>query len=215
MTEPEQQMQPSARNPVLLVHGLDDTSVKLARLEAYLQARGWSPHTIDLWPSDGSLGIEALAEQVQSLVNSYFDPAQSLDLVGYSMGGIVSRYYLQRLGGLSRVQRLVTVASPHYGTYTGYLRPNLGAQQMRWGSPFLANLNRDMAQLQKIRFTSIWTPLDLMIVPAESSCLPVGRQVQVLVPLHHWMVEDPLALGAIAAALEEPLATSYVSPTRL
>lgn len=192
-----------SRNPVLLVHGLDDTSAKLARLAAYLRDRGWQTHTLDLRPSDGSVGLETLAHQLHQYIGGYFSD-QPVDLVGYSMGGLVSRYYVQRLGGANRVQRLVTVASPHYGTVTAYLRPNLGAQQMRQGSSFLTALNRDLSPLTQLALTSIWTPLDLMIVPAESSRLPVGRQVQVPVPLHHWMVEAPPALMAIANALEAP-----------
>ncbi|MGB3616377.1 MAG: alpha/beta fold hydrolase [Elainellaceae cyanobacterium] len=194
----------SRRNPVLLIHGIDDTSAKFYRLQPYLRDRGWVVHAIDLTPSDGSIGLDALACQVHTYIDRTFGAIQPIDIVGYSMGGIVSRYYVQQLGGIARVQRLVTVAAPHYGTLAAYLRPNIGAWQMRQDSPLLAALNQNLLQLQQIRLTSIWTPLDLLIVPAESSCLPVGRQVQVPVALHHWMVEDPAALWAIASALREP-----------
>jgi len=201
-------------NPVLLIHGLDDTSAKFHRLQPYLRDRGWSVHATDLRPNDGSVGLETLAHQVCTYIDRTFDAAQPVDIVGYSMGGIVSRYYIQQLGGIHRVQRLVTVASPHYGTLAAYLRPNIGARQMRQGSPFLTALNQNLLQLQQIRLTSIWTPLDLIVVPAESSCLPVGRQVQVPVAMHHWMVEDPAALWAIVGALREPLRKpAQVSPT--
>ncbi|MGF1512707.1 MAG: lipase family alpha/beta hydrolase [Elainellaceae cyanobacterium] len=195
---------PTAQNPVLLIHGLDDTSAKFYRLRPYLRDRGWPVHCIDLKPSSGAVGIDVLAHQVSEYVRQTFGPEQPIDLVGYSMGGLVSRYYLQHLGGLGRAQRLVTVASPHNGTLTAYLRPNVGASQMRRGSPFLAHLNQSVSQLNQLCVTSIWTPLDLMIVPPQSSRLPVGRQVNVPVALHHWMVEDPLALRAIAMALREP-----------
>ncbi len=193
------------QNPVLLIHGLDDTSAKFYRLGSYLRDRGWSVHSLDLYPSNGSVGIDVLAHQVSRYVDENFSVEQPIDVVGYSMGGLIGRYYLQQLGAVQRVRRLVTVASPHHGTLTAYLRPNVGASQMRPGSPFLAALNETVARLNGICVTSIWTPLDLMIVPASSSQLPVGHQVQVPVALHHWMVEDPLALSAIAAALRRPV----------
>lgn len=50
---------------------------------------------------------------------------------------------------------------------------------MRPNSDFLCDLNRDCATLERAGFVSIWTRFDLMIVPARSSLLPVGRSVHV------------------------------------
>lgn len=50
---------------------------------------------------------------------------------------------------------------------------------------------------------SIWTPLDLMIVPASSSVIPVGRELKIPVLLHDWMIKDARVLEAIAAFLLE------------
>lgn len=121
------------------------------------------------------------------------------------MGGIVSRYYVQRLGGINRVGRFITVSSPHNGTVTGYLRSGPGCVQMRPKSAFLADLNQDAAMLEQVNFTSIWTPYDLMIVPPTSSKMPVGREVQVPVLGHAWMVTDRRSLDAIAIALSQPI----------
>lgn len=79
---------------------------------------------------------------------------------------------------------------------------------MRRGSLFLTDLNQDADMLDRLNFTSIWTPLDLMIVPAASSQMPVGKNLQIPVSGHAWMVTDPRSLQAIAAALAEPLKKS-------
>lgn len=121
------------------------------------------------------------------------------------MGGMVSRYYVQRLGGIHCVKRLITLASPHNGTWLAYFRYNIGATQMRRGSSFLRQLNQDMHQLSQIQFTSIWTPLDLMILPARSSRLPVGDELQIPVLTHPWMVSDRRCLEAIAHLLSRPI----------
>ncbi|KKJ00841.1 esterase/lipase family protein [Prochlorothrix hollandica] len=191
------------KNPVILLHGLDDTPQVLAKLARYLGDRGWSAHAPALVPSNGSVGLEVLAQQVADWVHSTFAPDQVLDLVGFSMGGIVGRYYGQRLGGLQRIQRFITLASPHNGTWMGYGRLNPGATQMRVNSPFLADLNGDLASLGQVQFTSLWTPLDLMIVPAQSSVLPVGRSRSIPVALHPWMVTDDRVLSQVAQLLEE------------
>jgi triacylglycerol lipase len=194
-----------SRNPVLLIHGIDDTAALFWKMTPYLAQQGWSVHSLDLKPNNGDVGLEKLAQQVADYIDKTFSPDQPIDLVGFSMGGIVSRYYVQRLGGLKRVQRFVTIASPHHGTWTAYFRPNVGGSQMKRGSAFLDRLNQDVAVLDRINFTSIWTPLDLMILPAASSRMPVGKNVQVPVSGHAWMVTDPRSLRAVTEALLEPL----------
>ena len=195
----------SRRNPVVLIHGIDDTSAIFETMTPALENLGWSVHGIDLVPNNGDIGLDRLAHQVAAYIEKNFVPEQAIDLVGYSMGGIVSRYYIQRLGGLERVQRFITLASPHNGTWSALLRPNLGASQMRVNSKFLNDLNRDALQLQQINFTSIWTPFDSMIVPAKSSEMSVGKNRQIWVGGHAWMVSDAKSLLAIAEALSEPL----------
>jgi triacylglycerol lipase len=196
--------QKNNRNPVLLVHGLNDTGAVFEKMTPYLKKKGWRVHDLDLIPCNGDAPLDYLAEQVTGYIDKNIPAEQPLDLVGFSMGGIVSRYYLQRLGGIKRVQRFVSIASPHRGTLTAYgsLRP--GCVQMRPDSKFLQDLNRDIAMLEKLNFTSIWTPFDLMILPAHSSQLPVGKDVQVWAATHPWMLTDKQSLKAVVKALEEP-----------
>jgi triacylglycerol lipase len=195
----------TSRNPVLLIHGIDDTAILFNRMTGYLQQQGWTVHSLDLIPNNGSVGLDRLAHQVASYIELNFAPNQPIDLIGFSMGGIVSRYYVQRLGGIDRVQRFITISSPHNGTWTAYFRPNLGGNQMQRNSAFLYDLNQDVAALAQINFTSIWTPMDLMILPAVSSRLPVGHEVILSVPSHPQMVTDARCLKAVAEALSEPL----------
>jgi len=207
----------TVRNPVLLIHGIFDTKAIFKTMTTHLTKRGWDVHSLNLIPHDGRFGLEALAKQVADYINQTFPPEQAIDLIGFSMGGIVSRYYIQRLGGIERVQRLITISSPHHGTITGYLYPTLAASQMRSNSPFLEDLNRDLEILDRINFTSIWTPLDGMIVPAQSSQMPIGEEFTVNVFLHAWMVTDPKSLTLVEKALNSPIKTlsSSVSPATI
>jgi len=131
------------RNPVLLIHGIDDTEAVFHKMRAYLIQRSWSVYSLNLVPNNGDVGLDELAKQVADFVTATFAPEQSLDLVGFSMGGIVSRYYIQRLGGLNRVQRFLTISSPHHGTVVAYGSWRPGCIQMRPNSIFLKDLNSD------------------------------------------------------------------------
>ena len=193
------------RNPVILIHGIWDTKTIFNKMSAHLTELGWSVHSLNLTPNDGSLGLASLAQQLADYISQTFHPEQSIDIVGYSMGGIVSRYYIQRLGGIHRVQRFITISSPHSGTFTAYSLPLPGYLDMRPHSSFLQDLDRDVAILNQINFTSMWTPFDVMILPSNSSQMPVGKEVKLKVWLHRQMVTDTQSIKALVEELKAPI----------
>ena len=189
------------RNPVLLVHGIWDTGKVFRKMIPFLNEGGWKVYDLDLAPNNGTKGLDDLAQQVADKVEATFGAEQPFDLLGFSMGGIVSRYYIKRLGGINRVQRFFTLSAPNTGTAIAYFNQGLGCVQMRPQSCLLKDLNSDAQMLSQINFTSIWTPYDMMIVPASSSKMPVGNNVVVSVWNHAWMLVDEKSLSAIATAL--------------
>jgi triacylglycerol lipase len=160
---------------------------------------------LDLLPANGDLPLENLAQQLAAFIETICSTKEPIDLVGFSLGGIISRYYLQRLGGLARMQRLVTISAPHHGTMIAYLSDRPGCRQLRPHHPFLQDLNSDLEQLRQVQHTSIWTLFDGMIVPAWSSVLPGADNILVPVLLHAWMVRDSRSMQMIARALAQPL----------
>ena len=199
---------PADRHPVLLVHGIWKSGASFGRMARFLRKRGFEVHTIDLVPNDGGAEIPALGQQIADYVDRSLPAGAPLDLVGFSMGGVAARHYVQRLGGVERVRRLVTISSPHHGTATAFLSKKPGGLQMRPGSVFLAELNADMSALARVDVTTLWTPLDLMIVPPESSRIPVGKEVLLAAPMHALMLHDPRALRAVTEALSAPLSAA-------
>ncbi|HYR57432.1 MAG TPA: alpha/beta fold hydrolase [Chthoniobacteraceae bacterium] len=191
------------RNPVLLIHGIADDERSMGRMACFLRADGWEVHTLSLRPNWGQAGLEPLAGEVERYADREFR-GRKFDLVGFSMGGLVSRYYMQRLGGTKRVEHFVTVSAPHHGTALASLAqfiPIRGCQEMRPGSPFLRDLDRDADCLRAAKFTSLYTPFDFVILPARSSAMPQARNISVPVALHPLMVLDRRCLRAVAAAL--------------
>src|SRR6478752_392597 len=94
--------------PILLVHGIWDSAARIGPLARGLAARGLhGVHSFDLQPNDGSAPIEVLAEQVRSQVDALRaqHACERIDVVGFSMGALTSRYYLQRCGGTAHVRR--------------------------------------------------------------------------------------------------------------
>jgi triacylglycerol lipase len=195
----------STRNPILLVHGLMDTSYKMRKISSHLHNRGWQVFDIDLIPNNGDSKLEILAKQVADLVDRTFDPDQLIDLLGFSMGGLVSRYYLQRLGGIDRVQRFISISAPNNGTIAGYFSQRPGCMQMQPNSEFIKDLNSDVDRLKSLNFTSLWTPFDMIILPPSSSQLGIGTDLSIPVLAHPLMVADGRVFKAVTTALSQPV----------
>jgi triacylglycerol lipase len=192
-------------NPILLVHGLMDTSSKMRKISSHLHHRGWQVLDIDLTPNNGDSRLELLAKQLADLIDRTFSPDQPIDLLGFSMGGLVSRYYLQRLGGIDRVQRFISISAPNNGTMAGYFSQRPGCRQMQPNSEFIKDLNRDVERLNLLNFTCLWTPFDLMILPPSSSQLGIGTEISIPVVSHPLMVADGRILNEITRALSQPV----------
>lgn len=196
----------SKLHPVVLVHGINDTEKVFDKMGTYLYNLGWSVYGLNLSPNNGSGSLESLGEKLQEYINSKFSPTENIDIVAFSMGGLVSRYYIQRLGGVDRVKRYVNISAPNRGTLAAYAFDTMGILQMRPQSDFLQDLNRDYWQiLAKIQVTTIWTPLDLIIIPPKSSCLGIGKEINLPVLLHPLMLTDNRVLKLVAQALKEPV----------
>ncbi|GAB4213249.1 MAG: alpha/beta fold hydrolase [Sandaracinaceae bacterium] len=197
----------SARAPVLLVHGIWDRGAKLERLrDAISRSVGGLVRTIDLVPNDGRAPIRALAEQVRAAAEALRAEvgAEQIDLVGFSMGALVCRTYVQLLGGKRMVRRFVSISGPHAGTWVAHALPFEGTRDMRPGSALLAELEADPDPWGACEVHVLYTPFDLMIVPARSSELNGARTTtRVLLPLHRSMILHPRATERVAALLAD------------
>jgi len=162
---------------MLLLHGFLATPRVVSRLAARFRRWGYCGHAVELGGVFGRFNarpVEDLArivaERVEQLV--YDHRCERVDLVGHSEGGLIGRYYVQRLNGASRVGHLVTLGTPHRGTpwaYPGYLfrRVVPSLQQMAPGSRLLRDLGDDSFP-RSVRLTSIYSQSDPLCPP--SSC---------------------------------------------
>ncbi len=189
-----------ALRPVVLVHGIFSTGGDMDRLARHLRSQAREVFQPTLTPNSGHASLEDLARQFAQYVDRELQ-GRRFDLVGFSMGGLITRYYLQRLGGIENVARFVTMAAPHMAPTRRGLAGLPGWVQMRPGSDFLRDLASDADVLRRVPFTSFFTPLDAIILPANSSAMPQARNVRIWASMHPSFVLERRCIRAIAAAL--------------
>lgn len=186
---------------VVLVHGIFESGSNFRMMRKRLQKQGFDCLIPQLKPSDGRGGLENLAAGLREDIDRHFGPNEPISIVGFSMGGIVSRHYLQKLGGASRCRGLITVSSPHQGTHAAWLYPSAGAAQMRPGSTFLADLAANDSRLGAMPVASYRTPMDLVILPASNSIWERAENLEFPVLLHPLMLNDRQVLDDIERRL--------------
>jgi triacylglycerol lipase len=95
-----------------------------------------------------------------------------VDIISHSMGGLDSRWCIEKRGGDFFVDDLITVATPHQGTIVAYLGTiTPGGRDMVPGSDFLTDLNSG-ALSSNVEYTSVWGGLDEAVTPNENAELP-------------------------------------------
>lgn len=190
---------------VLVVHGIWDSSRRLGPLVAGLALRGVRDvHAIDLVPNTGSAPIATLGERVAREVEALCvrHRVERVDLVGFSMGALVSRWYIQRGAGKARVRRFVSISGPHAGTLTAWALPLAGARDMRPRSPLLRDLDGDADPFGPVDVHCLYTPYDVMVVPATSAVLRGARTTRAFpVTMHRFMIQDARVLDHVAELL--------------
>ncbi|WP_373481232.1 esterase/lipase family protein [Geminocystis sp.] len=188
---------------ILMVHGITDTGKVFEIMTSYFQKKGYKTYTIDLIPNLGTADLRDLAQQVKEYIDNQFTTEEKIILLGFSMGGLVTRYYLQRLNGTEKVEKYINISAPNNGTNLAYFLPLKGIKQMCPDSDFLRDLNTDVKEsLNKIKCLIIWTPFDMMIIPANSSLLGIGIEVSFPVLTHKWMLRDEKVFREIDQFLE-------------
>ncbi|MEU8616803.1 alpha/beta fold hydrolase [Streptomyces sp. NPDC048623] len=164
----------TASRPVVLLHGFVDNRSVFVLLRRALARHGhdcvaslnYSPLTCDL---------RSAAELLDRRVSELLDRTghTEVDLVGHSLGGLIARYYVQRLGGAARVRTLVMLGTPHSGTVFAPLAvadAHPLVRQMRPGSEVLREL-AGPAPGCRTRHVSFWSDLDQVMVPVETARL--------------------------------------------
>ena len=155
----------------------------------------------------GLTPIMVSAHRLADEIETAFGPTATIDLLGFSMGGVIARTWIQLLGGHRRTRRFLSLGSPQQGTLTAQpwpRRPLAGIADLKPGSALLRRLNSDLSPLAGISCSSYGTVLDLMVVPGWRGVLPVGPRRMLPVWSHPQLLRHPAALESLAEDLLRP-----------
>jgi len=198
--------------PVFLVPGYGGGTAGLQSLVAALIAAGRQATIVPL-PGDGTGSLEQQADVLDTFVERALDDgAPSVDVIGYSAGGVVARVWAERHDGAEKARRIVTLGSPHHGAQIAALGALLGAdtcpaacQELVPQSPLLSSLQTPVPTPPL--WLALWTTQDQTVIPPDSGSLEgaVSTSVQSVCPSlrvgHGDLPTDPVVIRFVLDAL--------------
>ena len=186
--------------PVILVHGvLVNDGVWFGFRRNLVREGVASVYTINYGPPHAD--IEHFAGQLGAKIHAVCAEtgASRVVLICHSMGGLVARTYLRRQGG-TRIERIITIGTPHHGSNLAWSFPGRCLAQMRPGNPWLTELNRAEGNAP-VPITSIWSRHDSMVAPQASSELACAHNIALVGIGHNALVGDPQVMELVARAI--------------
>jgi len=197
------------QGPVLLVPGYGGSTDSLAGLADALVGSGRDVSVVEL-AGDGTGDLDRQAEVLAAAADEALERtgAPSVDVVGYSAGGIIARQWVRFHGGDEQARRVVTLGSPHHGTAIAELAGGtvgcpLACQQLARDSALLNELNAGDETPEGPVFVSVWTGDDETVTPPESSELEgaLNISVQSICPdesvTHGGLPDDPVVQSLV------------------
>ena len=189
---------------LVLVHGLWDKPNVFDRLVSYLSIDDLIIFTPHLPHDGGRIGLKNLAIELDRLILERYGHDQFIELLGFSMGGIICRIWLQQMGGAHRTDSFISIGSPHYGTYTAQVIPHwlfCGVADMKRGSQLIQELNNNIQLLHTVRCSSYFCRWDLMTFPGWQAVLPIGDHFDIPVLTHKDLIANPRSLRILAKTI--------------
>mgnify|MGYP003586065037 FL=1 len=186
---------------IILVHGFGDSGRRFAPLQRRLTAAGHRCYCPTLKPADARHGITDLAQKLAAYIEAQLPGSTPFAVVGFSMGCLIARSYLQQLGGAQRACALFAISGPHQGSWLAYGYPGQGCREMRRGSAFLQQLAQSVDALGPLPLFAYRTPFDLMVLPSRSAHWPQAHNRVVPSLLHRGMVSSRVVAEDILSQL--------------
>jgi triacylglycerol lipase len=204
----------SSPGPVIVVPGYGGTASDLDPLVAQLRHEGRK--VVAFEPTQGGTGdLRMQARRLADLATSVMEKAgaESVDVVGYSAGGVIARLYVRDEGGASVVRRVLTLGSPHHGTEVAALAQDVAGgcptacEQLATGSDLLRRLNAGDETPAGPRWITVRTDRDRTVTPTDSAELEGALNIDVQdicagsMTSHGDLPGDPVVLATLRSAL--------------
>ncbi len=155
---------------VVFLHGFFCNRALWTPYMQALAAQGHAHTSITMEPAFGS--IDAYTDQIDRAVVQITQLTGLPPIViGHSMGGLAARAWLRAANDDARVHQIITIGTPHHGTWLGAASHARNGQQMRLGSDWLRALAAQESPTRRAKFVCWMSNCDNIVFPVSSAHL--------------------------------------------
>ena len=191
--------------PLVFVHGLAGNCGNFRLMSAYLWLTGRKrSYSIDFKDRSISKMSDQLAQFIEQIVHVTGEP--KVEIVAYSRGGVVSRLAIAKQSLESLVKTLITLGTPHSGTFPARYANTPLTRELLPNSAVFRELSK-YPWPKKVRGVTFWSKNDLLIYPPEGAAMKGTLQVDVSPFTHFSYLVSPRSWELVRRALnrESPL----------
>jgi pimeloyl-ACP methyl ester carboxylesterase len=195
----------AGRRGVVLVHGFVCNRGLWNPWMQRLHARGVPFVAVNLEPVFGSIDdyaaiIDQAVQQVQAATG--LPPV----LVGHSMGGLAVRRWWSLAANDHRVSHVITIGTPHHGTWLARWAFSHNGRQMQLASGWLQQLQGAHTATRAARFTCFFGHCDNIVFPASHATLAGADNRHLPGVAHVHMADRPEPFEELLRRLQAPVA---------
>jgi triacylglycerol lipase len=199
--------------PVLLVPGYGGNTGSLSVLARRIRSTGRQATVVHL-PGNGTGSLIAAASALNAAVTRALrDGAPSVDVIGYSAGGVAALLWVREDGGVHKARRVVTLGSPFHGARIASAAEGFvpgacpaACQQLVPGSSLLSQLDATPVPARP-RWLSLWSTDDATVTPPDSARLAgaINVPIQSVCPAqqisHSQLPGNPVVAAMVLQAI--------------
>lgn len=193
--------EPDGHPPLLFVHGLGGSRGDFLLMAGYLYLHGRKRSYRIGFDTTQTIAdrARALAGFVEEVVETTGEP--QVDLVAHSLGGLLVRLALSDFDLARRARLVITLGTPHAGTYPARFADTPITRELRPDSPLVRRLAATPWPAE-VRGVSFWSRSDMLVLPPESAALAGTEAVEVTPFTHYSYLIDPRSWALVREQLE-------------
>jgi len=202
--------------PIILVHGWGANSACFLVLQVWLKLQGHkNVYAVSCTPP--VIRAEKLSKQLAVHIDKALaaTDTRKVHIIAHSMGGLLTRYAIKNLGMDTKIDKVITLGSPHMGSKLAGIVPGGGnTPQMRYQSEFTRELAEGgLTPGKDVHYYSIYSEFDNFVLPNHSSVLDGNAQnIHVAHHGHCALLYSPVVFRMVGECLGQTPAPAMNEP---
>ena len=164
------------KQDVILIHGFRENWIFLEKIGNFLCNKGCKIH-VPKRLKINTASIVTNANILEGFISE--NNLENITLISHSKGGLIAKYFLGHSKASSKVDKVISIATPYGGTYFSFLIGNIELSPI---SKTIKYINKNRSSCKKI--INIYPSFDNHVIPNRNLLLEGAKNIKIEVVGH-------------------------------